>query len=401
MGAFFTNVQVRGASMDTLIAAIREAAGVIGGEVEEVDETASPDRTVLVLPPDEAGWIAIYDEATEDQSGALDVLAKLASSVGSHAVAVTVHDSDILALSLFERGKRIDRYDSAPDYYEANVSATKRAALAGSPGKWRGVLPLDGGESVLEAAFATKEQFAERTLSRVAELLGWEHAKTGYRYAVKDGDEMPAGTAALRFRDRVRPDDELPFTGPPSFSMHGYGGTGKRMSYPIDQPLALSVAFRNQGGGGRGLAISAWGSALDEGLVVIERFELVWGSERRRVMLEAARTTSTDGRGVTAGEAPDLTFEAGTPSPRPKSDLAAFLKARERGMVHLHAHARCLKEGRGELWCGLVPRDNVEGSDGHGFELAITPASPATTGPASLARIGAAKKAPKRKRPRS
>lgn len=393
MGAFFTNVQARGASVDALIAAIREAAG----EVDEVGEDGTPDRTVLVLPQGEAGWTAIYDEATEDQSGALDALAKLASKVGTHAVAVTVHDSDILALSLFQGGERIDRYDSAPDYYEPNVSADKRAALAGSPSKWLGVLPFGGGESVLAEAFATKEPFAERTLSRVAKLLGWEHAKTGYRYAVSDGDVLPAGTVTLRFRDRARPDDEFPFTGPPSFSMHGYGGTGKRMTYPMDEPLALSVAFRNEGGDGKGLMVSAWGSALDEGLVAIERFELVLGSERRRVMLEPERTKSTDGLDVTAGEAPDLTFEAGTPPPRSMKALEAFIKARERGMVHVHVHARALKEGQGELWCGLVPRENSEGSDGHRFQLAVTPPS-ASAKPASPSGRSkkATKKAPRR-----
>lgn len=378
--------------MTSLLEAIRSAAG----EVDEVDdvEAGSPDRTVLVLPPDAAGWMAIYDQATEDQGDELEALAKLASTVGTHAVAVTVHDSDILLLSLFERGERIDRYDSAPDYYRPNISQAKRAALAGSPSKWRGVLPSGGGESVLQEAFATKERFAERTLSRVAELLGWEHAKTGYRYAVKDGEVLPPGTVTLRFRARVRPDDELPFTGLPSFSMDGAGGTGKRMTYPMDVPLALSVAFRNQGGGGRGLMVSAWGSALDEGLAVIERFELVLGAERRRVMLEPERTKSTDGLPVTAGEGPDVTFEAGTPLPRPTSDFAAFLKARERGMVHVHVHARGLKEGLGELWCGLVPRENVEGSDGHRFQLAITPASSGK--PASASPIGRPKKTPKK-----
>jgi hypothetical protein len=46
----------------------------------------------------------------------------------------------------------------------------------------------------------------------------------------------------------------------------------------------------------------------------------------------------------------------------------------------------------------LVPRQNTKGSDGHRFELAITPASPSTT----PERIGRAKMAAKPKpKPRS
>lgn len=409
MGAFFTNVQVRGASTDALVAAIRGAAvelvevaadGVAAddvaadeGHASRGDDEGTPvDRTVLVLPPDDAGWIAIYDEATESDAAALEALAKLASSVGSHAVAVSVHDSDILLLSLFERGERIDRYDSAPDYYRPDITDAKRAALAGSPSKWRGVLPSGGGEGVLREAFDTKETFAERTLSRIAKLVGWERAQTGYRYAVSDGVPLPEGTVTLRFRERAAASTAA-FTGPPAFSLHSYGGTGKRMSYPLDVPVALSVAFRNQGGDGRGLAVSAWGSALDTGLVRIEAFELVLGAERRRVMLEATRTTATSGEHVTAGEAPDVRFEAGIPTPRPGKDIVAFMKALERGVVHVHVHASPLREGQGELFCGLVPRENTKGSDGHRFELAITPASPTTT----PERVGRTKKPAKRR----
>ena len=102
MGAFFTNVQVRAgtAALDPLLEALRAGADADG--IDEFEAGNEPDRTILVLPPDEGGWVAIYDQRTESQEmEPLEALGKLASkALGVPAFSVLVHDSDVLDLRL-------------------------------------------------------------------------------------------------------------------------------------------------------------------------------------------------------------------------------------------------------------------------------------------------------------
>src|SRR4051812_44678927 len=103
MGAFFTNVQVRGGDAAELRQAIVADAGARGAD--EVSEGDEADRVVAILPPQD-GWIALYDQATEMQDMvSLERLAMLASR-GAVAVSIAIHDSDILDLRLYEDGVR-------------------------------------------------------------------------------------------------------------------------------------------------------------------------------------------------------------------------------------------------------------------------------------------------------
>src|SRR5262249_24357757 len=141
VGSFFTNVQVRIAESDgrdRLLEALRRSAHAQG--LLEAHDGEPADRTVRV-GPSEGGWVTVYDEATESQdTRALDALRERASrALGGHAVTVLVHDSDVLRLALFEGGRSIDRYDSAPEYF-GRVDVAARVRAAGDPERWRALV---------------------------------------------------------------------------------------------------------------------------------------------------------------------------------------------------------------------------------------------------------------------
>ena len=125
MGSFFGNVQVRGNTwlMTAVVNAIRKGAEGF----DEVTDASLADRTVLVLPPDAGGFLAIYDEAGESQDvGALDALAATVSRAArGHAFSVLVHDSDVLRLGLYRSGERRDTFDSYPDYFGGGETKKK------------------------------------------------------------------------------------------------------------------------------------------------------------------------------------------------------------------------------------------------------------------------------------
>src|SRR5262249_15825690 len=106
MGSFLTNIQVftgdGGATpeREALIAAIHRFAAGTG--FPALREGEAPDRTIIVGPAGAAPWIAVYDEATEDQDmRKLEALAgDLSAALGTAAVTVLIHDSDALELRL-------------------------------------------------------------------------------------------------------------------------------------------------------------------------------------------------------------------------------------------------------------------------------------------------------------
>jgi hypothetical protein len=72
VGAFFTNVQVRFNQANsnkirtTISAAIRQ--GILQqGFIEMATTEQDPDRLVFLGPAGPEPWVAVYDEATEDQ----------------------------------------------------------------------------------------------------------------------------------------------------------------------------------------------------------------------------------------------------------------------------------------------------------------------------------------------
>ncbi len=363
MGAFFSNVQVRmkDRPLADLLAALRRSVG----EMDDAQEGEKADRTVFVFAPDAHGWVAIYDQFEEPEP-----LAALASeALSTHAVAISVHDSDVLLLSLYASGERIDRYDSNPGYYRERVSEKKRAELEGDPKVWAPLL-IEGDAQRFAEVLASTTPIVERKLRKIAALVGWEHSNTGYRYASADGEVLPEGTLTLRFRHRVRPPHQTPKTDPPSFLVETHTGHRAELHFAVGTSLTLKVDFRNEGRAGRGLSVLAWGSALEEELGSVASFDVVVDG-KRALLVPHARASSLGGR-VLVAEA-DVAFDAGMSGPPPPTDIEALLDAVKRGRIQVTLEGRVLREGRGELFLGLLPDENDAGSDAHGFRLAIAP----------------------------
>jgi hypothetical protein len=106
VGAFFANVQVHTAGRPSadVYATVRESLRrwVLEGTLEEVDP-ATPnddvDRLILLGPPGDEPWIAVFDEASDNQdTSQLDALAAMLSEATQSAVVgVLVHDDSICA----------------------------------------------------------------------------------------------------------------------------------------------------------------------------------------------------------------------------------------------------------------------------------------------------------------
>ena len=164
MGSFFTNVHAQlpkgmpsEAALAKLSVAVRRLATTDATLVEAADGEPA-DRTVLLVARGE--WIAIYDEAAESQApSSLESLGAAASlALESPAFSTLVHDGDVLELRLFERGERVDVYNSAPAYF-GKITAAQKAAQAGrnEGGRSKG-LRIEVGGSAIDGGLVLPER---------------------------------------------------------------------------------------------------------------------------------------------------------------------------------------------------------------------------------------------------
>jgi len=263
VGASFVNVQARVRDRDAaskLVEAIRETARSTGYVETEGDAC---DREVLVGPLRD-GWITVYDELAEMQDEeVIDALAQaLSEATGDVAVGVLLHDSDVLMLRRFDAGRRIDVYNSAPDYFDPCADGS--AEPEGSPERWADLLQ-QGTAGELQRAWSGTPLFAESILGELAPRFGWSDlAMTGYRYA---GEDVTAGFRRLRFRleDAAEATD---LDGPPDFALSSYAIGAETI---VDELHLVQLSVRNEGGASRGYEIQAWGSALERGLIEVEQ----------------------------------------------------------------------------------------------------------------------------------
>lgn len=102
MGNFYTNITLKGASQQRVAERLRQA-----------------ERSAYVSP-ELNGCVVVYDEECEEQD--LGVLARLVSGLSKDlecaALAVLIHDDDILLYQLCRAGEVVDEYNSCPGYFE-------------------------------------------------------------------------------------------------------------------------------------------------------------------------------------------------------------------------------------------------------------------------------------------
>src|ERR1051325_3964302 len=124
MGSFLTNLQVRSEST----ASVREALlPLVKGRA--------------YISPPKNGWVTVYDEASDSQHDALlsRIAAVLSRSLHTAVFAFLVHDSDVAMYWLYQNGALADEFNSAPDYFDEEVSEQVRARVRGNGDR---LLPL-------------------------------------------------------------------------------------------------------------------------------------------------------------------------------------------------------------------------------------------------------------------
>ncbi len=229
----------------------------------------APSFAVAIDP--EGEWVAVYGESMDKQDGSHEKLAEsLSKTLGTTAVAVLIHDSDVLMLTGLRNGRREASYNSSPRYFEGGLS---KPEIKGEE-FWNGLLGPSGSPSKLKAALRSEEQFAEYALAQIATLFGWNESLATANY--KDLEDL----AEAEQIDVVR--TEPAWTLPPP----GRGLRRGSLVDPADAPVSLAcyemgwtvdlfvgkqasnhLAVESCGRESRGLEIRLSGPAIESGSV--------------------------------------------------------------------------------------------------------------------------------------
>src|SRR6266481_5585790 len=101
MGSFYTNVTIYGPNQEQVV------AGLDG-------------RAAAVSPTSANGFTVVYHADSESQN--YDLLLQLAGDLSRNlqcpAIAILLHDDDILLYALFKSGEKADEYNSCPGYWD-------------------------------------------------------------------------------------------------------------------------------------------------------------------------------------------------------------------------------------------------------------------------------------------
>ncbi len=384
MGAFFTNVQLRATSAADLARVVSFLSSWFASEgLRAVEDDAPADRTVLLATSGD--WTAVYDEATDTGAAELrTVAARLSLELGAAALAVQVHDSDVLDLELFDHGASTDRYCSAPEYFE-RLDDVGLQAVRGRPEAWRDLLVPNHDEPELARIFAEKLLFAEHTLHEVADCIGLERAlaSTGFRYTAEG--HGPKVAATLRFRLAERPGYEARAEGLPRLAArYGMDRLGARPPTVLDlmmgSPAQLAAASQNLGGKSTGLEVHVVGDALDRGLVAVTSMNVVLGSPRERNFAEGTPEERREGERIRyVGAFPEARIPPGF-----VGDLDTLMRERPDKMieimhaanVHANVHLEARAEGEGRVRVTLVPHANPDSAYSEDLVVRVAHAAP-------------------------
>jgi hypothetical protein len=176
MGASYTNITLHGPDQEQVVQCLTQM-----------------HRTAYVSPTVD-NYTVVYDRETEDQDAAhlIGLASQLSTAFECPALAVLVHDSDILAYWLFEEGTLADEYDSAPGYFDGRAGAPPSG---GDPEKLCAAFSAEGAvvgvAQILEAVESKSTQadwssgyvFAEDIHQDLAQALGMPSfaVSVGYR----------------------------------------------------------------------------------------------------------------------------------------------------------------------------------------------------------------------------
>jgi len=117
MGGFYGNITLRGPSQDEVVQALH-------------------GRHAAVAPTKNGNTVA-FDSACDEQDcdGIQSLAARLSKKLHCIALAVIVHDDDVLIFYLYEHGTLSDAYSSSPDYFAFDPPKMPRGPVGGNPAR--------------------------------------------------------------------------------------------------------------------------------------------------------------------------------------------------------------------------------------------------------------------------
>ncbi len=174
MGAFYSNVTVKHADPDAVIAVLEKL------------------RRDAFVSPAQNGAVVVFDAHIESQDAKdIDRLASPISKGLRCAVLVALnHDDDLLYYALFECGRLIDEYNSRPGYFDgteqeaAGGDARKLAAAFGVP---------DRADRLDRLLHGTEYTFQTERHAALVQMLGLPPAAVGSGYDTISRGELPEG----------------------------------------------------------------------------------------------------------------------------------------------------------------------------------------------------------------
>jgi hypothetical protein len=184
MGSFYTNVTLRMADRSRV----------------KLD-LAARGLTGFISRP-ENGAVVVFERSAEEQDPAvLDQLAAdLSSRFGCAALAVLNHDDSVLMYSLFEGGRRVDAYNSAPDYFDEDADPDR----GGQPERLAAAFGVPERAPQLAATLGVAESgdefvFEMERHEQLVEALALPRCAVGTGYNYLEAGEYPPGYAPEDF----------------------------------------------------------------------------------------------------------------------------------------------------------------------------------------------------------
>lgn len=127
MGGMYTNITLRGPTLDSVLAYLNAQA------------------IVAYVAAPQGPYVVVYDQASESQEEAILTARteQLSRQFECAALAALNHDDDILMYWLYEKGEQIDHYDSAPGYF----TGRKRSPVGGNAATLCRVFGIDSSKA--------------------------------------------------------------------------------------------------------------------------------------------------------------------------------------------------------------------------------------------------------------
>ncbi len=174
MGGFYGSVQIRSEDRDSVRSAL---------------ERLARDQRQFLLGPPLNGWIGVYPNGAGQDFG---VAGKLARRLKGELIAMLVHDDDIFAYEYYRDGRRVDQYNSVPDYFGGDISEKERLELSGRPETFAHLAndpaKFAAVRERLAAQAVQRDVFVSGLMEEFADALGIRNALTSYEY-LHENDE--------------------------------------------------------------------------------------------------------------------------------------------------------------------------------------------------------------------